>query len=162
MEYPNTYSPELTSTLFELTSAIDATTRAISALAQHPYDYAKSLYFEDEHVFQTFNEVDIPSCVTPEALIESFEKRHMDYQNTILQYISNPSQYDLTHSNNQVNLLCTLSCDNKFVIPEEKYVEYITTLEILQSLKLEDVTNENCEQIALKIGYLINNVFKTN
>lgn len=152
-------TPELSSTIFALTSALDATTRAISALSQHPYDYAKSLYFEEDHVFPTFNDVNVPTCITPEVLIESFEKRHNEYQDIVVKYITNPDSYDLTQSNNQVNLLCTLSGDNKFVIPEEKHAEYLTTLEILQSLKIDDVTDENCEEIALKIGYLVNKVF---
>lgn len=155
-------SPELSSTIFALTSAIDATTRAISALSQHPYDYAKSLYFEEDHVFPVFNEIEVPGCVTPEALIESFEKRHNEYQETVIKYISNPKEYDLTESNNQINLLCTLSSDNKFVIPKDKYTDYLSTLETLQSIKLEDVTDENCENIALKIGYLVNSVFCSN
>jgi len=160
MDDYSTLSPDFSSTLFALTSAIDATTRAISALSQHPYDYAKSLYFEDDHVFPTFNEVEVPNCITPEALIESFEKRHNEYQDTVVRYITNPKDYDLTNSNNQVNLLCTLSGDNKFVITNEKQAEYLTTLETLQSLKIDDVTDENCEEIALKIGYLVNKVFK--
>lgn len=160
MDDYSTLSPDFSSTLFALTSAIDATTRAISALSQHPYDYAKSLYFEEGHVFPTFKEVEVPSCITPEALIESFEKRHNEYQDTVVRYITSPSDYDLTNSNNQVNLLCTLSSDNKFVITDEKQAEYLTTLETLQSLKLDDVTDENSEEIALKIGYLVNKVFK--
>ena len=160
MDDYNTISPELSSTIFALTSAIDATTRAISALSQHPYDYAKCLYFEDNHVFPVFNEIEVPDCVTPEALIESFEKRHNEYQEAVVNFINNPKEYDLTESGNQVNLLCTLSSDNKFVIPKEKYAEYLTTLEILQSLKIDDITDDNCEQIALKIGYLVNNAFK--
>jgi len=160
MDDYSTLSPDFSSTVFALTSAIDATTRAISALAQHPYDYAKNLYFEDNHVFPKFDEIDIPDCVTPEALIDSFEKRHNEYQDTIVKYISNPKDYDLTESGNQVNLLCTLSSDNKFVMPAERYANYLTTLEALQSLKIDDVTDENCEQIALKIGYLVNGAFK--
>jgi hypothetical protein len=159
MEEYNTLSPELTSTLFSLTSAIDTTTRAITALAQHPYDYAKSLYFEPDHVFQTINDVQVPENVTLEILLKQFDKRQQEYENMVIDYLSEPSQYDLTSSNNQVNLLSVLSSDNKFVIPEKKYCSYIETLEILQSIDMDNITEENCEEIALKIGHTVLRTF---
>jgi len=158
MENTN-YSSELSSTIFSLTSSIDTLTKAVSGLYQHPFECVKKLYFDEDYVFPNINEINVPEYVTPEILIRSFEQKHLEYQETVLSYLSNPASYDLREANNQLNLLCTLSTDNKFVMPIDKYSNYISTLETLQNIPLDTVTDENSSELALKIGYLINRAF---
>lgn len=155
-----TLSPELTSTLAHLTSSIDAITNAISGLAQHPYDLAKSLHFEPGYVFPTIDSVEVPETVTYDTLVNGFEKSHNEYQDRIVDYISNPSKYDVTESSDQLNLLSELSGESKFVITPERYSSYITTLEMLQNIDIDSVNEENSNDLILKIGYTILNTFR--
>ena len=154
-----TLSPELTSTLAFLTSSIDAITSAISSLAQHPYDLAKSLYFEPSYIFPTIDSVEVPEMVTLETLARGFEKNHVVYQDRIIDYISNPLKYDVSEAGDQLNLLAELSGDSKFIVTPERYSSYITTLEMIQNLNIDDVNDENCEELILKIGYSVLNTF---
>jgi hypothetical protein len=155
-----TLSPELTSTLAHLTSSIDAITNAISGLAQHPYDLAKSLHFETDYVFPTIQSVEVPEAVTYETLVLGFEKSHNEYQDRIIDYITTPSKYDVKESSDQLNLLSELSGENKFIITPEKYCSYITTLEMLQQIDIDDIHEENSHELILKIGYTILNAFR--
>ena len=155
-----TLSPELTSTLAYLTSSIDALTNAISNLSQHPYDLAKSLHFEPGYVFPTIDSVEVPETVTYDTLLNGFEKNHNEYQDRIVDYISNPSKYDVTESSDQLNLLSELSGESKFVITPGRYSSYITTLEMLQNIDIDSVNEENSNDLILKIGYTILNTFR--
>lgn len=155
MESFSTNYSELTSTLFNLSSSIQAFTDSLSSIPQHPYDATKATYFSPDHKFSTINDVMVPEQVCLNTIIKGFEKLHDTYQNNILEYLAKPSEYDLSDAGGQFTILAEPLGNNKYIVTEDKYRSYIETLEIIQSIDISKVNEDNCLDLIHKVCYSV-------
>lgn len=155
MESISTNYSELTSTLFNLSSSIQVCIDSLSSIPQHPYDATKVTYFPSNYKFPTIDDVVVPEQVCLNTIIKGFEKLHDSYQNNILEYLAKPSEYDLSDAGGQLTVLAEPLGNNKYIVTEDKYRSYIETLEIIQSIDVSKVNEDNCLDLIHKVCYSV-------
>ena len=137
----------------EISSSISTAQQQISAIPFHPYEAAKAMLFENDYKFPTIEDIVVPEEITPEGLVDKITQMQKQYQNVLIDYISNPSLYTVEGFSNHLSPLAELSGANTFVVTPEKYKEYIKFLEVLQSINLNDITKDSSKETIKKIGY---------
>lgn len=157
MENADTYIPDLNTTLFALGSSLDTAIAELSAMSFHPYDIMKAQHFEPDHVFQGINDTDLP-IVDVKTVIKGLEKQYESHQERVLDYLSKPNEIDISQAHEQLTALAELSGKDNYVVTPEKQRNYIELLELITSVDINGITNENCIDIIHKIGY---SVFQT-
>lgn len=160
MEKYSTLQAELSYTLFHLSSSIQAFSDTLTSIPQHPYDATKALYFPVDYKFPTVCDVTVPEDVCLNTIIKGFDMVHHRYQEKILDYLSCPSEYDLTDAGNQFTILAEQLSDKKYIVTEDKYRMYIETLELIQSIDIRSINEDNCVDLIHKVCFTVLNALQ--
>ena len=155
MENYSALQAELSSTLFHLSSSIQAFSDTLTSIPQHPYDATKAMYFPVDYKFPTVYDVNVPEDVCLNTIIKGFDTVHHRYQEKILDYLSCPNEYDLTDAGNQFTILAEHLGENKYIVTEDKYRMYLEALELIQGIDITSVNEDNCVELIHKICFTV-------
>lgn len=148
----------LSAVMADISKSITTAHQQLTSIPLHPYEAAKKMFFEDGHKFPVIEDIKVPEGVTTEGLIEKITEIQKNYQNNLLDYVSNPSQYNIQGEGEQgLSILAELSGTNTFVVTKDKYKGYLEFLELLKTIDINSLTKENSNEIIQKIGYSLVN-----
>lgn len=125
-------------------TAIESATNILSSIPVHPYEILLSEYFEPDHKFKTIDDIPDPG---PLPLVEclNFIKEKNNHANKIM-------FHNLTACEEQKfsSVFCYLSND-QVMVNREKEKNYLEFYELLRSIPLDSINEENCDTIANKL-----------
>lgn len=125
----------------------------LSATPINPYDALKLQLFPCDHKFPTIDDVIIPEGITLEGMISSIEDIEKQYQKNLIETQINPDKYSVEEQDGYLSIIAECSGSNCFVVTEEKQKGYIEYLELIRSTDIDSVNQDNCRDIAKKLGY---------
>lgn len=137
------------------TESIRTVTQKLSTPVIHPYDAVKMSLFETDYKFPTIDEVVVPEEIDVETIKETINEHTQTYKKRILDYTVNQDKYKFVGPFDHVSVLSEPSGTDCFVVSQDKYKNYIETVEIIRSIKPENITEENCSDYIKKINYCI-------
>lgn len=155
----STILSELSSTVFGLCSSIDTLLQVATAIPQHPYDILKYSLFDKEHTFPTISDIEVPETVELKTIIKGLEVEYDNYQERVLDFLKEPKNFNLELANEQMSPLAELSGNNTYVVTTQKQKAYIEALELIQSVDLNSINNNNSREIVNKLGFTILKLF---
>lgn len=125
-------------------TAIESATNILSSIPVDPYEILLSEYFEPDHKFKTIDDIPDPG---PLPLVEclNYIKEKNSHTNKIM-------FHNLTACDEQKfsSVFCYLSND-QVMINREKEKNYLEFYEMLRSVPLDSINEENCDTIANKL-----------
>lgn len=148
----------LSATLFDLNTVMTSAIEGLSSLPQLPYQFTKELLFGKDYDFPTVDSVEVPEGVTPEGMAEMIAEIENNYQKTLIDAITNPQDYNVIAPDNHLSILAELSGDNTYVVTEEKFKNYIEYIEMVKSIDIDSITQENAATMISKLGYFYVNM----
>lgn len=157
MEFNLSAIPGLSAAIAEFDLALETLTEQITALAVGPYEMQKAMLFEKDHKFPTLDDIKVPENVTTEGLINAIDNIEKQHQKVVIDSIINPESYNIIDNDNQVSILSELSGSNTYVVTEQKLKNYFEYLELIYSIDIDSITNENSNDIIRKLGYFYAN-----
>lgn len=143
----------LSATLLDLNSVMTSAVDSLSSIPQLPYQFTKELLFGKDYKFPTINDIEVPEGITPEGMAAKISEIETNYQKTLIDTITNPQDYNVQAPDNHLSILAELSGDNTYVVTQDKFKGYIEYLEVVQSINLDSVTQENAVDMINKLGY---------
>ena len=143
----------LSATLLDLNSVMTSAVDSLSSIPQLPYQFTKELLFGKDYKFPTINDIEVPEGITPEGMAAKISEIETNYQKTLIDTITNPQDYNVQAPDNHLSILAELSGDNTYVVTQDKFKGYIEYLEVVQSINLDSITQENAVDMINKLGY---------
>jgi hypothetical protein len=143
------YSEDLLRASTALTSAL----AQLTAYPANPYEATKLMLFGENYEFLKLSAVEVPEEVTYEGIIETIVNFEKNFQTKFIDTLVNPSEYNIIEPNKMLTPLAELSGDNTYVVTEEKLKSYIEYYEMLLSIDINSINDENCYDLIKKYGY---------
>jgi hypothetical protein len=143
----------LSSKEMDLDTLLQTSEHLLSSIPTNPYEAVKQILFEPDHKFPTIEDVQVPEEVTTEGIISTIEQIETNYQKVLIDSKINPEKYNILEPDEHVTILAELSGENTYLTTQEKYKNYIEYLELVNSVDIDSVTDENCYDIIKKLGY---------
>ena len=143
----------LSATLLDHNTVMTSAVESLTAIPQLPYQFTKELLFGKDYKFPTINDIEVPEGVTSEGMVAKISEIETNYQKTLIDTITNPQDYNVVAPDNHLSILAELSGDNTYVVTQDKFKSYIEYLEVVQSIDLDSVTQENAVEMINKLGY---------
>jgi hypothetical protein len=125
----------------------------LSATPINPYQALKAQLFPSDYKFPTIDDVQVPESVTIEGMIAKIQEIETNYQKNLIETQINSDKYTVHEPDGYLSILAECSGDNCFVVTEEKQKGYIEYLELIRSTDIDSVNQDNCREIAKKLGY---------
>ena len=151
----NIQDDNMLSSIEALSLEIDEAICQLSSMPTNLYDAEKAVLFGRDYKFTTLAEYTVPKDFVMTKVIENVESSYKRYESTMLDIIQNPSKFDLGEDFYGMSMLFEMS-GNKVWESEEKRKQYITHLEMLMSIDISDVNQDNCLEIINKIAHSTN------
>jgi hypothetical protein len=145
--------PSLSAAIVEFDKVLETLTEQISSLSITPYELQKAMLFNKDHKFPKIHEIKVPENITNEGLIETISEIEKRHQRVAIDALVNPDNYNIVDSDKEVSILAELSGSNTYVVTEQKLKNYFEYLELIHSIDIESVTNENSRDIIRKLGF---------
>lgn len=125
-------------------TAIQAATNALSSIPVNPYEILLSEYFEPDHKFKTIDDIPDPGSL-PLMECLNYIKEKNSHTNKIM-------FHNLTACDEQKfsSVFCYLSND-QVMVNKEREKNYLEFYEMLRSVPLDSINEENCDAIANKL-----------
>lgn len=143
----------LSATLLDLNSVMVSAVDSLSSIPQLPYQFTKEILFGKDYKFPTIDDVQVPEGITPEGMAAKISEIETNYQKILIDTITNPQDYNVVAPDNHLSILAELSGDNTYIVTEEKFKGYIEYLEMVQSINLDSITQDNAVDMINKLGY---------
>lgn len=143
----------LSATLLDLNTVMTSAVESLTAIPQLPYQFTKELLFGKDYKFPTIDDIEVPEGITPEGMAAKIAEIETNYQKTLIDTITNPLDYNVQAPDNHLSILAELSGDNTYVVTQDKFKSYIEYLEVVQSINLDSITQENAVDMINKLGY---------
>lgn len=143
----------LSATLLDLNSVMVSAVDSLSSIPQLPYQFTKEILFGKDYKFPTIDDVQVPEGITPEGMAAKISEIETNYQKILIDTITNPQDYNVVAPDNHLSILAELSGDNTYVVTEEKFKGYIEYLEMVQSINLDSITQDNAVDTINRLGY---------
>lgn len=143
----------LSATLLDLNTVMTSAVESLTAIPQLPYQFTKELLFGKDYKFPTIDDIKVPEGITPEGMAAKIAEIETNYQKTLIDTITNSQDYNVVAPDNHLSILAELSGDNTYVVTEEKFKGYIEYLEMVQSIDMDSITQENAVDMINKLGY---------
>jgi hypothetical protein len=140
-----------------LSDEIDQAISQLSSMPTNLYDAEKAVLFGPNYKFTTLAEYIVPNNFDITTVVEKVEKSYDRYEKTMLEIIQNPSAFDLGEDFYGMSMLFEMS-GNKVWESEAKKKQYIEHLEMLMSIDILDINEDNCLEIIAKIAHSTNNL----
>jgi hypothetical protein len=86
-------------------------------------------------------------------MISKIQEIETTYQKNLIETQVNADKYTVHEPDSYLSILAECSGDNCFVVTEEKQKNYIEYLELINSTDIDSVNQDNCREIAKKLGY---------
>jgi hypothetical protein len=172
-----TITPELTSALSgtnidfsgtttEILSGITAyfvesmrtTIKSLSAPIVHPWDGVKMTLFEPDHKFPTIEDIEVPEEITLENIQDKIKEHTKVYKSRIMDSIANRDTFTFLGPFDQVSLISEVSGTDCFAVTEDRFRSYVEAVEVMRSIDIDSITEENCTEYIKKLGYCLSNV----
>jgi len=134
------------------------TLQGLSAPIIHPWDALKMSLFESEHKFPTIDDIEVPEEITLENIQDKIKEHTKQYKSRMMDCITNREDYTFIGPFDQVSLISEPSGTDCFAVTEDRLKGYVEALEVMHSIDIDSVTEENCEEYIKKIGYCLSNV----
>ncbi len=125
----------------------------LSATPINPYEALKQQLFPCDYKFPTIDDVEVPKSVTLEGMIASIEDIEKQYQKNLIETQINSDMYEVHEPDGYLSILAECSGEDCFVVTEEKQKGYIEYIELIRSTDIDSVNQDNCRDIARKLGY---------
>lgn len=140
---------KLNVTTAELLSALNS----LSGVPIHPYERLKYDYFGDvNYKFKTIDDIEPPKdfCInTCISSLTSITQKQQEQFNTKLQYID--QIHDMPNIEHAFTSLSSTDTQDHFIVDVEQTKNFIEFNEILRTIPVESITQENSLEIAHKI-----------
>jgi hypothetical protein len=143
----------LSATLLDLNTVMTSAVESLTAIPQLPYQFTKEMLFGKDYKFPTIDDVKVPEGITPEGMAAKITEIETNYQKTLIDTITNPQDYNIVAPDNHLSILAELSGDNTYVVTEEKFKGYIEYLEMVQSINIDSITQDNAVDMINRLGY---------
>jgi hypothetical protein len=134
------------------------TLQGLSAPIIHPWDALKLTLFEPEHKFPTIKDITVPEEITLENIQDKIKEHTKQYKSRVMDCITNREDYAFIGVFDQVSLISEPSGTDCFAVTDDRLRNYVEALEVMHSIDIDSVTEENCEEYIKKIGYCLTNV----
>lgn len=136
-----------------LSGAMLSAAQLLSATPINPYQALKAQLFPPDYKFPTIDDVEVPEWVTLDGMISKIQEIETTYQKNLIETQVNADKYAVHEPDGYLSILAECSGDNCFVVTEEKQKNYIEYLELINSTDIDSVNQDNCREIAKKLGY---------
>jgi hypothetical protein len=136
-----------------LSAVMLSAARQLSATPINPYQALKTQLFPPDYKFPTIDDVEVPEWVTLDGMISKIQEIETTYQKNLIETQVNADKYIVQEPDGYLSILAECSGDNCFVVTEEKQKNYIEYLELINSTDIDSVNQDNCREIAKKLGY---------
>ena len=143
----------LSATLMDINAVMLSAVDSLSSIPQIPYQFTKELLFGKDYKFPTLDDIEVPEGITPEGMAAKIAEIETSYQKTLIDTITNPQDYNVQAPDNHLSILAELSGDNTYIVTQEKFKGYIEYLEVVQSIDIDSITQENAVDMINKLGY---------
>lgn len=143
----------LSATLMDINAVMLSAVDSLSSIPQIPYQFTKELLFGKDYKFPTLDDIEVPEGITPEGMAAKIAEIETNYQKTLIDTITNPEDYNVQAPDNHLSILAELSGDNTYIVTQEKFKSYIEYLEVVQSIDIDSITQENAVDMINKLGY---------
>lgn len=150
---------ELLSSMQLLSDEIDEAIAQLSSMPTNLYEAEKVVLFGPDYKFKTLSEYVVPSDFVITDVIQNVEKSYDRYEKTMIEIIQTPQKFDLPEEFYGMSMLFEMS-GNKVWESEEKKKKYIEHLEMIMSIDIRDINEENCLDIITKIAHSTNNLLE--
>lgn len=137
----------------DLDELLRTSEQLLSSIPTNPYEAVKQILFEPDHKFPTLEDINVPANVTTEGIIATIEQIEDNYQKVLIDSTINPDKYNILEPDGHVTILAELSGNNTYLTTTEKYKNYIEYLELVNSVDIDTVNEDNCYDIIKRLGY---------
>jgi hypothetical protein len=136
---------QLNVTAAELLSALEG----LSSVPIHPYDRLKYDYFDTDHQFKTINDIETPESFCIHTCIATLTGAHEQQQQQFATHYDYLDKFE-EHSN-LGHAFATITEDGQFVVDKERTKNFIEFHEIVRTIPIDSITQENSLEIAHKL-----------
>lgn len=153
MDFDFSTLPSLSAAIAEFDVALETLSNQLTSLYLSPHEIHKKMLFEKDHKFPTLNDIEVPENITTDGLINAIDELEKSHQKAVIDSTINPGKYNIIDPDNEISILAELSGDNTFLVTEKKFKDYVEYIELINSVDIDSITPENCNDIIRKLGY---------
>lgn len=150
-------SDEMLASLEELSKEIETITAQLTSFPNDLYEAEKVSLFGPDHTFPTIEDLSVPADFDLKEAIAVTDKHYDDFEKIAIDLIEQPEKFEVDESFEGASILFELS-GNKVVEPTETRKAYFQHLELIKSIQLSAINEQNAHSIISKIAYSTTNM----
>jgi len=131
---------------------------SLSSEIIHPWDAIKLTLFGPDYKFPVLEEVEIPEGITTQSIIDKLKDHERSFRSNLIDYMHNKDQYEVTGFLEHPSIISELSGDNCFTVTDQRFKNYVETVEMLNNIDRENINESNYLDYANKISYCLTKI----